>query len=102
MLLEPADGRYVEVVGGLVQRQDVRVTAAALSREQTRQIFGLDLYARNIQPVWLEVVNDSPRFLRYAPTGSDPEYFSPLEVAYMHRKGYSKEGLREMEKFFTP
>jgi hypothetical protein len=30
----------------------------------------------------------------------DRNYFSPLEVAYMHRKGYSKEARAEMDKRF--
>jgi hypothetical protein len=30
----------------------------------------------------------------------DPEYFSPIEVAYMNRRGFSSEGYRDMERWF--
>lgn len=74
------------------------MTSAALGKDQTIDVFGLDLFERGIQPVWLEVSNHTDNFLHYAPTGSDRNYFSPLEVAYMFRKGYSKDGLDRMER----
>ena len=38
-------------------------------------IFGVPLYKRGIQPVWLEIVNNSPQRVRFAPTGLDPDLF---------------------------
>jgi hypothetical protein len=75
----------------------LRVTAAVPGQDQAEDIFGFPVYDRGIQPVWLEVENGSDHWIRYAPTGSDREYFSPLEVSYMHRKGYSKEARHEMD-----
>ena len=76
---------------------NVSVTAAVPGRDQAEAIFGFPIYDRGIQPVWLSISNNSPRRIRYAHTGTDRDYFSPLEVAYMHRKGYSKEARSEME-----
>jgi hypothetical protein len=61
---------------------DVRVAVAVLSAEESRQLFGVNLAGKDIQPVWVRVQNaDSvPYWLMSA--GLDPEYFSPLEAAY--------------------
>jgi len=78
---------------------DVQVTAAVPTREETKAIFSLPLYDRGVQPVWLQIRNYSPYPLRLALVSLDRDYFSPLEVAYVHRRGYSTEGRAAMEKF---
>jgi len=83
---QPADltpQAQTQVAGG------IRVTAAVPGEDQARDIFGFPVYDRDIQPVWREIENRSAQRVRFAPSGSDREYFSPQEVAYMHRKGYS-------------
>ncbi len=78
----------------------VRVRASVPGEAEARAIFGAPLYDRGIQPVWLEISNDGPVVLRFAPTGTDRDYFAPLEVAYMHRAGFSGGDLQSMERFF--
>jgi hypothetical protein len=78
----------------------VRVTAAVPSAEQTRLIFGKALYDRGIQPVWIEVENRSGERLRFAPVSIDPDYFSPHEVAYIHKSGLSSGGRAAMEAHY--
>jgi len=77
-----------------------RVTASVLGREETEEIFGLSLYDQGIQPVWLEVENKGTVRVRYAPVGTDRFYFSPFEVAYKNRSGFSDEARAEMERRF--
>lgn len=79
---------------------DISVTAAVPGPEQAHAILGLPVYDRGIQPVWLSIENRGSGWIRFAPTGMDREYFSPLEVAYMHRKGYSKQARAEIERRF--
>jgi len=78
----------------------VSVSASVPGEDETTSIFGVPMYERGIQPVWIEVVNNSDEFLRFAVSSIDPEYFSPLEVAYMYKKGFSKEARAEMEQQF--
>ena len=78
----------------------VRVSTAVPGREDTKRIFGIDLYDQGIQPVWLQVENSGDNLARYAPVSTDPEYFAPLEVSYMNRRGYSKEARDEMDRRF--
>lgn len=61
---------------------DVRVKAAVLSREDSRRMLGADVAATGVQPVWIEVENRSQQVLWYLHAGTDPDYFSPLEVAW--------------------
>ena len=76
----------------------VTVAAAVPGRDQAAALFGVDLYAEGIQPVWLEVRNDRPDTVRYAPVSTDHDYFSPLEVAWKFRRGYSDEAEFELQK----
>jgi hypothetical protein len=62
--------------------ENVQVTAAVLSAEETELVFGLDLYARGIQPVWLEIENNDESTMWFLPVGLDPEYF---EHGHSHR-----------------
>lgn len=79
----------------------IRVSAAVPSREETTQIFGIDLYDQGIQPVWLEFENTGTTLARYAMVSTDHAYFSPFEVAYKNRSGYSDEARVEMERHFN-
>ncbi len=79
---------------------NVQVTAAVLSAEEAELIFGPDLYARGIQPVWLEIRNNDESAIRFLPVGLDPEYFTPLEVSYITRYRFAKEVNEQTDEYF--
>ena len=76
-----------------------RVRASVPGEEEAERIFGIPIYERGIQPVWLEVTNNSDQRARLALASIDREYFSPLEVAYMHKKHFSEQGWMDMERY---
>ena len=78
----------------------IHVSAAVLGVDETHHLFGLDLYEQGIQPVWLKIENRGEKHARYALVSTDPFYFSPLEVAYKNRGGYSDEARAAMERHF--
>ncbi|MCK5553913.1 MAG: LssY C-terminal domain-containing protein, partial [Deltaproteobacteria bacterium] len=80
---------------------NVWVTAAVLSAEESEAVFGVPLYKKGIQPIWLEIDNKDEEPVWFLPVGLDPEYFAPLEVAYMHRFTFSKKANHRMEKYFN-
>jgi len=85
----------------ITQSEDnIRISVSVPDTDEAMAIFGVPVYKRGIQPVWLEIVNNSQNRIRFAPTSLDPIYFSPLEVSYMHRKGFSKEARAQMDKHF--
>ncbi|HYC23005.1 MAG TPA: LssY C-terminal domain-containing protein [Candidatus Bathyarchaeia archaeon] len=63
---------------------DLRVTVAVLDEQETAAVFGVPLYRRGIQPVWLEIENqgDDPYVL--SKPSLDAQYYSPLEAAYVN------------------
>ena len=62
--------------------EDVTVTVAVPTIEEAQAIYGVKLAAKRIQPVWVEVKNDSADTYWFLPSGLDPDYFSPSEVAF--------------------
>lgn len=78
----------------------ISISASVPGQDEAEAIFGVPLHKRGIQPVWLEIVNDSSDHIRFAPTSLDRDYFSPLEVAYMHRRGFTKQARAQMDQRF--
>ncbi|KPJ74896.1 MAG: hypothetical protein AMJ54_16370 [Deltaproteobacteria bacterium SG8_13] len=79
---------------------DVRVSATVLGAQETEALFGLPLYKKEIQPVWLEIENRSAHRMWFPQVSVDRDYFAPLEVAYMHHSGFSKAGKQRMDRYF--
>jgi hypothetical protein len=66
-------------------KQDVRVAATVLSTLDSQRMFGADVNKAGVQAIWIEVQNASKQPLSLLRSGTDPDYFSPLEVAWsMH------------------
>jgi hypothetical protein len=80
---------------------NVRVTAAVLSAEESEAVFDVPVYEKGIQPIWLEIENNDEDPVWFLPVGLDPDYFAPLEVAYMHRFTFSKKANHQMETYFN-
>jgi len=80
------------------EHEALRVSAAVPDAVETAELFGLSLYEKGVQPVWIEVENKSTSMLRLSIWSIDSDYYSPLEVAWMNRKGYSSEGRAAMER----
>ncbi len=84
----------------LVQQQGkLTVSAAVPTAEETKALTGLDLYSLGIQPVWLEIENRAESPARLITWSIDRDYYSPIEVAYMNRKPFSKEGYSNMQSW---
>ena len=81
------------------EQEGVRVSAAVPTADEVISFTGLDLYAQGIQPVWLEIENEQSHPVRLALYSIDDEYYSPMEVAWYFRKGYSREGKAAMERW---
>ena len=93
-------------VDSLRQRAEVQtfepltVKAAVPGPGESKALFGIPLYDRGIQPVWLEITNLGDERVRFALVSVDPDYFSPLEVSYTMKSGFSKEARAAMDERF--
>ena len=56
-------------------QRGVRLSAAVLSAEDSRRLFGADVNATGVQPVWIEVENRTSDPLVLLRAGIDPNYF---------------------------
>lgn len=103
--IKPYQGTEVDAATflqrSITQEQgSVRVTAAVPDASETQELTGLNLYDQGIQPIWLKVENRSSEQAHIAHWSVDRDYFSPIEVAYMNRKKFSRQGYTDMERWF--
>jgi len=61
---------------------DLTISVAVPTISETQAIYGVKLASKYIQPVWVEVKNDSDNTYWFLPSGLDPNYFFPSEVAF--------------------
>ncbi len=80
-------------------RDGVTVTVAAPSAEEAAAIFRVPLQSREIQPVWVRVENRDDVDYMFLPAQMDPDYFSPQEVAWMFRSGFSAKAEKDMQVY---
>jgi hypothetical protein len=69
------------------RERNLTVSTAVPSAEEASRIFGVNLYARDIQPVWVQVENHGARQVFLTPMGLDRAYFTPRETAYRSHSG---------------
>jgi hypothetical protein len=78
----------------------VQVTTAVPSARETRALFGVSLYRRGVQPVWLEIENGGPSTLSFLPVGTDPSYFTPIEAASLNVDQDEAKADSQMNRYF--
>ena len=78
----------------------VKVSVAVLSAEESKQIFGVNLAEDDIQPVWIRVENQDSKPYYLMSSGLDPDYFSPLEAAYLNHSIFSKSRNKKIDEHF--
>ena len=76
---------------------NVRVTAAVPDAGETRELFGVSLYKKGVQPVWIEIENLSPDAIFFLPFGVDADYHTPLEMASLSS---SEKTRQQAEQYF--
>lgn len=79
---------------------NLRVRASVPDAAETRKFFGVDLYKQGIQPVWLQIENNSNEEVYLFSRGVDPEYFSPLEVSQQFHRLFQNHRNRTLDALF--
>ena len=78
---------------------DVSVTVAVPTIAEAQAIYGVKLSRKFIQPVWVNVKNDSTDPYWFLPSGLDPNYFSPSEAAFAFHTNSDDANRKLDEKF---
>jgi len=79
--------------------EGVIVTVAVPTITEAQAIYGVELAAKRIQPVWLEVKNDSADTYWFLPSGLDPAYYTPSEAAFAFYADEDEANRQLDEKF---
>jgi len=82
-------------------RNGLTVTVAVLSREESQEVFDVDLAANGVQPVWLDIENKTGVPYLFMPIALDPGYFSPKEVAFMNHFKFNSSANKTMDEQFS-
>ena len=91
---------------GFKQRADKRteegvtVSVVVLTAEEAKAAFDCKLYKKKIQPLWLEITNDSDDDLLFMPRSIDPDYYAPMEVAQKTSWRWSKQANHDKKWFY--
>jgi hypothetical protein len=81
------------------QKDAVTITVAVPSAGETQDLFGVPLYRRKVQPVWIEIANNRTSSITFLPLGVDPRYFTPIHSASLGAGGFGKAD-RNMRRDF--
>jgi hypothetical protein len=79
---------------------DVRISAAALSAEESAAVYGAPLAKRGIQPVWVEVENKGSDAYWLLFPGLDPNFFPASEAAEAMALDSKSGKLADLERRF--
>jgi hypothetical protein len=55
---------------------------------EAQAIYGVELASKHIQPVWVEVKNDSTETYWFLPSGLDPDYFQSVRGGLRFPHGF--------------
>lgn len=80
-------------------RDNITVTVAVPSEEETQQLFGTNLYKSRVQPVWISVENRTQQSLTLMRNAVDDASISPAEAAFLRHAG-PKPVDSKMDLFF--
>jgi hypothetical protein len=81
-------------------RDGLTVTTAVLSRDESEEVFGVDLAAKGVQPVWIDIENNTGVPYMFMPVALDPGYFSPNEVSWMNHFRFGRSVNKKMDAVF--
>ncbi len=71
-------------------RSGVEVTVSVQSDAESKSFFGVRMARKGIQPVWIEVHNNTEQSIRLDLFAIDPVYYTPLEAAYVNHFSIGK------------
>ncbi len=79
----------------------VKLSAAVLSTDDSQRMFGSNVNKTGVQPVWIEVENNTNQVLWLLRPGTDPDLFSPMEVAWPFHVSFASETNARLDDHFS-
>ena len=82
------------------KKNNITVTIAVLTDKEAEQYFGFPLANKGVQAVWLKVLNQNLYPIGLISRSMDPQYFSPLEVAYAYHRVFANSHNWQVDDLF--
>jgi hypothetical protein len=82
------------------EKNNVKVTLAILTAQESQDYFGVPLESKEIQAVWLRVENRNEYNLYIVPRSTDPDYYSAYEASYVNHRPFARSSNEAMDRFF--
>ena len=82
------------------ERDDLTVSVAIPSKAETRALFDSKLHKKKIQPIWVEIENHGDEPVALFPYSVDPDYFPPLEVAWLSHRTWATKTNKRIDDFY--
>lgn len=79
---------------------NVSVTIAIPTIEEAQALFDSLLHEQQIQPIWIKITNSSSEPALFYPYIIDPDYFTPLEVAWQNHRAWAEKINQQMDEYF--
>ncbi|MGI9534507.1 MAG: LssY C-terminal domain-containing protein [Thermodesulfobacteriota bacterium] len=80
----PESSPPVQLRSQTQSKDGLEVSTAVLTDRESTEIFGLDLAEEDIQPIWINIKNNTNEYQYIIKVYTDPHYFTPNEVAKMN------------------
>ena len=81
-------------------KNGLTVTVAVPTSEEANAIYGVDMAAKGIQPIWIQVENEEKVPYWFLASGLDPAYFSPAEAAHAFASSQSAQERESITEHF--
>ena len=81
------------------EQEGVRVSVSVMTRREASAAFGKELNKNEVQPIWLQIENNSDKPLWLMLHGLDPNYFSASEAATLVHRGLHPQKSEIVEHF---
>ena len=82
------------------EEDGMTVSVSVPTREEAKKAFGVDIEKNKIQPVWINIDNNSGNHFWFMLNSLDPHYYSAREVAYISHFRFGGSANKEMDKYF--
>jgi hypothetical protein len=96
----------IQEVPGILERAETRTengitaTVVVLGSDESKKVFGVDLGAQDIQPVWIKIENTTDVPYALVLPALDPSYYAPREAAYKNHRRLRAGTNERMDRYF--
>lgn len=93
---------YQDYKSRAISRADgeVKIRSSVLSDDESRDVYGVPLAKKGIQPVWIQVENGDDAAYWLMPIGLDPNFFPASEAVEAFAPQYKSSELKKLESRF--